>query len=281
MNAQSTAKPDFASYWNQAGGQAWADLQDLMDRLNQPIAEVLIDRAFPGEGGAVLDVGCGAGATTLAMAERLGPQGRCVGLDISEPLLASARRRADELGLATASLVQGDAQTYELEQGAFDAIMSRFGVMFFSDFDAAFANLRGTLKPGGRITFACWRSPQDNPLAQVPAKAAAPFLPPLPEPDLDAPGRWAFADPERVRGILSRSGWRDIAIEPLDAPTPLSLDDAMTLNLRMGALGAALKEQNDQVREKVRTAVAESLQPHVEDGLVRMTAACWLVTARA
>jgi SAM-dependent methyltransferase len=204
-----------------------------------------------------------------------------VGLDISEPLLASARRRADELGVTTAHFVQGDAQTHELEQGAFDAIISRFGVMFFSDFDAAFANLRGALRPGGRMTFACWRSPHDNPLALVATKAAARFLPPLPEPDLEAPGRWAFADPERVRGILSRSGWQDIAIEPLDAPTPLSLDDAMRLNLRMGALGAALQQQDDAVREQVRAALAESLQPYVEDGLVRMTAACWLVTAAA
>lgn len=273
-------KPD-AAYWNQAGGQAWVELQGLMDSLNQPIADILVERGFPGPGKAVLDVGCGAGATTLAMARRLGEDGLCLGVDVSAPLLDIARRRAEDEGLGAAGFVQADAQTYPLDKESFDGVISRFGVMFFGDFDAAFANLRRGVKPGGQMVFACWRSPAANPLANAPLAAAQPFLPPLPEPDPDAPGRWAFAKPERVRGALERGGWQDIGIEPLDVPTPLSVEDCMTLSLRMGALGSALQHQTDGVRQEVRDAVAKSLEPYTKDGIVQMTAACWLVTARA
>lgn len=273
-------KPD-AAYWNQAGGQAWVELQGLMDRLNQPVADVLIERGFPGEGRTVLDVGCGAGATTIAMARRLGADGLCLGVDVSAPLLDIARRRAEAEGVGEAGFVQADAQTYRLDKESFDAVISRYGVMFFGDFDAAFANLRQGVRPGGQLTFVCWRRPADNPLANAPLEAAAPFLPPLPQPDPDAPGRWAFAKPDRVRGILERSGWQDIAIDPLDAPTPLSVEDCMTLSLRMGALGSALQHQADGVRQEVRDAVGRSLEPYTKDGIVQMVAACWLVTARA
>ena len=163
----------------------------------------------------------------------------------------------------------------------FDAAMSRFGVMFFSDFDAAFANIRSGLKPGAELVFACWRSPADNPMAIIPGRAAAPYLPPSPPTDPLAPGRFAFADPERVRGILSRSGWNDIDITRLDAPTPIALADLVTLSLRMGPLAAALREADETTRGKVRDAVTTALEAEAVDGVVPMVAGCWLVTARA
>lgn len=279
-----TAQPapvDQATYWNQTGGQAWVDLQGLMDSLNKPIEDLLVERAFPGAGRRVLDVGCGAGATTLAMARRLGPQGGAVGVDVSGPLLDLARGRAEREDLAAATFVQGDGQTLDMGEHAFDAAMSRFGVMFFSDFDAAFGNIRRSVKPGGRIVFACWRKPADNPMALIPMQAAAPLLPPQPTPDPQAPGRFAFADPERVRGILERSGWNDVGIEPLDAATPIALDDLVTLSLRMGPVASALRQEDEATAAKVREAVAGALKPHAQGGIVPMTAGCWLVTATA
>lgn len=284
MTAQPPQTPAQPSYWNQTGGQAWIDLQGLMDRLNQPICDAVIAAGFPGAGGAggaVLDIGCGAGATTLEMARRVGPEGRSVGVDVSAPLLEAARASAQAQGITNARFLEGDAQTYDLGTAAYDAAISRFGVMFFADFDAAFTNLRRALKPDGKLAFACWRSPVDNPLAGTPALAAAPFLPPIPEPDLHAPGRWAFADPDRVRGILARTGWRDIEIAPYDVPTPISYDDLLTLSLRLGALSAPLQQADDATQEKVRAAVAERLRAYETDGMVAMRAACWLVTARA
>lgn len=281
MTPQPPQTPAQAAYWRQAGGQAWVDLQDLMDRLNQPICDAVVAAGFPGEGGAVLDIGCGAGATTLAMARRVGPQGRAVGVDVSAPLLEAARAAATAQGIANAEFLEGDAQTVDLGQAAYEAAISRFGVMFFSDFNAAFANLRRALQPDGKLAFACWRSPADNPLAGAPVEAAAPFLPPMPQPDPDAPGRWAFAKPDRVQGILAASGWRDIDIAPLDVPTPIAFDDLMTLSLRMGALGNALQQADEATQAKVRAAVAERLATYETDGMVAMSSACWLVTARA
>ena len=281
MTTQAPQTPGQAAYWKQAGGQAWVDLQDLMDRLNQPICDAVVAAGFPGVGGAVLDIGCGGAATTLEMARRVGPQGRSVGVDVSAPLLEAARASAKAQGVANAEFLEGDAQTFDLGTAAYDAAISRFGVMFFADFDAAFANLRRALKPGAKLAFACWRSPADNPLAGAPVEAAAPFLPPMPQSDPDAPGRWALAKPERVRGILEASGWRDIDIAPLDVPTPIALDDLMTVSLRMGALGAMLQQADEATQAKVRTAVAERLAAYETDGLVAMSSACWLVTARA
>ena len=281
MTAQSPQTPAQAAYWRQAGGQAWVDLQDLMDRLNRPICDAVVAAGFPGAGGAVLDIGCGAGATTLEMARRVGPQGRSVGVDVSAPLLAAARAAAQAQNLTNTGFLEGDAQTVDLGEAAYDAAISRFGVMFFADFEAAFANLRRALKPDAKLAFACWRSPADNPLAGAPVEAAAPFLPPMPQSDPDAPGRWAFARPDRVRGILETSGWRDIDIAPLDVPTPIAFDDLMTLSLRMGALGAILQKADEATQAKVRTAVAERLAAYETDGMVAMSSACWLVTARA
>ena len=141
MPQAPSAPTDQAAYWNKTGGQAWVDLQDMMDNLNRPIEEALVERAFPGVGKRVLDIGCGAGATTLAMARRLGSEGLSLGVDISAPLIEIAVAQAT----AGAQFVQADAQTYDFDQATFDAAMSRFGVMFFSDFDAAFANIRRSL----------------------------------------------------------------------------------------------------------------------------------------
>jgi SAM-dependent methyltransferase len=153
-------------------------------------------------------------------------------------------------------------------------------VMFFPDPKAAFANLRRALKPDGRLAFACWRGPEDNAISTVPLAAAAPFLPSAPAFEKDAPGRFGFADPDRVRAILADSGWRDIAIEPLDDPTPVSAEELLTMSLRVGPLNPILAGQDDAVRETVRAAVTAALAPYVKDGAAEMNSACWLVTAK-
>lgn len=268
------------AFWSQAGGVTWASVQPLMDRLNRSIAEAVIDAGFPGPGKIVLDIGCGGGSTTLAMARRLEPRGRAVGVDVSETLVAAARENASG---EAAEFLLGDAQTYPFETATFDAVVSRFGVMFFDDPVAAFANLHRAAKPEAKLAFACWRPPADNPMVQVPMQAAAPLLskPPPPPPAPDAPGRFSFADPDRVRGILEKSGWRDIAIAALDAPSPISLDEQLTISVELGALGGLLRDEPQPVRDRVRDAVRAAFEPHVVDGMIPMTAACWLVTARA
>ncbi|MDY6923928.1 MAG: class I SAM-dependent methyltransferase [Pseudomonadota bacterium] len=270
-----------ADYWNDTGGDVWVEHQALLDRVNRPVGDIVADRADPGAGARVLDIGCGAGATTLDMAGRVGPNGRAVGVDVSEALLDLARDRARAEAVGNVDFVRADAATHAFGAPAFDAAISRYGVMFFDDPDAAFANLRRAVRPGGGLTFACWRGPAENPLSLAPLEAAAPFLPEPLRMSSDGPGRFAFADPDRVRGVLERGGWRGVEIERLDVPTPVSFDELMILSLRLGLLATVLPRHDEVVRKRVAEAVADRLEDHVENGRVPMTAACWLVTATA
>lgn len=269
------------AWWNDAGGDVWVEHQVLLDRINQPVGDSVAERAAPGAGARVLDVGCGAGATTLDMARRVGPEGLSTGIDVSEALLELGRRRARAAGVANVDFVRADAGSHAFGEAAFEAAISRYGVMFFEDPDAAFANLRRAVRPGGGLTFACWRGAADNPLSLAPLEAAAPFLPEPPTIPAEGPGRFAFADADRVRGILDRSGWRRVDIEPLDVATPVSFDELMILSLRLGLLSTLLPGQDEAVRRRIAEAVAVRLEAYVEDGRVPMTAACWLVTAVA
>ena len=270
-----------ATLWNDASGKAWVDLQPVLDEVLAPFARLLVDAGFPGEGGSVLDIGCGAGATTLAMARRVGSAGRCVGLDISEPLVALARTRAQADGLENAEFVAADAQTYAFETACFDAVISRFGVMFFDDPATAFANIRKAVKPGGRLVFVAWRSPAENGFMTAAVQAAAPFLPPAPPPDPNAPGQFAFADGAKVWRILEASGWSSIDVEKADIPCQVREADLMTYATRLGPVGAALREVDPATAEKVTSALPGAFARFVRGGMARFDAASWLVTARA
>ena len=192
-------------YWNTGAGPVWAELQDMLDRQLDPLgraAQQALDVA-PGE--RVLDIGCGCGHTTLALAEAASPNGQVLGVDISGPMLAVARGRAATNPVIR--FIEADAQTADLPSGAFDAAYSRFGVMFFADPAAAFGNIRRAVRAGGRLGFVCWRAFSENLWMRGPAEAAAAFLPSAPAPDPEAPGPFAFADPSRVRRILEEAGW--------------------------------------------------------------------------
>lgn len=273
------ALPFDTGYWKSTGSNAWVTLQPLLDRLYQPISDAILAEVPVAPDARVLDIGCGPGATTLQMARRL-PDGLCLGVDVSEPLLGLARQRAEAESLVSASFRLADAQTAAFDV-PFDALISRFGVMFFPDPDAAFANLRGALKPGGRLGFACWRGPEDNPLAGLPDTVARPLIPDLHTPPTSGPGRFAFADPDRVRDILEGAGWREVEIAPLDVPTPLSVAELVEMFLRLGPVGAALPGLDESLQRQVHDAMVRRVEQEARDGVVPMTAACWLVTATA
>ncbi|WP_437908318.1 class I SAM-dependent methyltransferase [Sorangium sp. So ce327] len=272
---------DQATLWNEASGRTWVELQEVLDGMMAPLVAPLIDEGFPGEGGRVLDVGCGAGATSLVMARRLGPAGLCLGVDISGPLVAAARARAAAEGLASAAFVQADAQTHAFEQGTFDAVISRFGVMFFDDPAAAFANIRRAARRKAKLSFVAWRSADENPFMTEAARAAAPLLPSLRVPDPDAPGPFAFADRERVQRILDASGWADVDIRPIDVPIGVAEKDLLAYLTRLGPVGQALRDADEPTRARTAQAVRAAFDAYVQEGAARFTAACWLVSARA
>ncbi|MDQ3031528.1 MAG: class I SAM-dependent methyltransferase [Myxococcota bacterium] len=283
MSEAHQSNRDQAALWNEASGRTWVEMQDVLDRMLAPFEALLVEEGFPGEAGRVLDIGCGAGATTLSMARRLGPRGLCLGVDISAPLVAAAEERAISEGMASAAFVRADAQTHRFEPGHFDAVMSRFGVMFFDDPVAAFANLRRAARPSAPLTFVAWRSPADNPFMTTAARAAAPFLPAIgsPAPDPDAPGQFAFADGSRVRRILDASGWTDVEVRAVDVPSSVAEEDLLAYVTKLGPVGLALRELDDPTRARITQALRTAFDPYVRDGAARFDAACWLVRARA
>jgi SAM-dependent methyltransferase len=276
--AETSSNAAQIEYWNASAGETWALFQEALDRQVEPLGLAAMDQLCPGEGEHILDIGCGCGQTSLALAARVRPTGSVVGVDISKPMLDVAlhRPRSADLQVAFRKL---DAQTGDIGHKLFDAAYSRFGVMFFSDPVAAFANIRGSLKPYGRLAFVCWRPPNENPWMQAPLQAALPLLPPLAPPDPMAPGPFAFADPSRVRSILADSGYRSVTINPFDADIGGGdLDQTLKLALRIGPLGRALREYPESAG-KVSDAVRDVLSKHLTSNGVRMAAAVWIVLA--
>ncbi|HEY8142678.1 MAG TPA: class I SAM-dependent methyltransferase, partial [Kofleriaceae bacterium] len=205
-------QPTQQEYWNGQAAERWISDRERMDRSLESISTVVIERAAPRAGERVLDVGCGCGTTSLVIAGRVAPGGSVVGEDISAPMIETARGRA---GGAPVEFLVADAATHRFGS-PFDLLFSRFGVMFFAEPVAAFTNLRAQLAPGGRMAFVCWRSLRDNPWAFAPLAAARDLLPPMEPPDPHAPGPFAFADSDRLRGILTEAGFRDVAIDAHD-----------------------------------------------------------------
>ncbi len=266
--------------WNGRSGLAWVDAQETLDQMFKPFEELLVEAVSAGPGHSVLDVGCGTGATTLALARRLGAGSRCVGIDISEPMLEAARLRAEREG-TPAAFIRADAQTYAFEPAGFEMIVSRFGVMFFEDPAQAFANLRRAARDGAELRLIVWRSAEENPFMTTAERAAAPLLPNIPARRPGGPGQFAFANKGLVSGILDRGGWTQIGFRPIDVACVLPEAELMRYVTRLGPLGQALPEADDQTRAKVVEAVRAAFEPYVHGAEVRFTAACWMVEAVA
>lgn len=269
-----------AAHWNGPAGRAWVDGQALMDRVLQPYQDLLVDTVPQGFAGCVLDVGCGTGSTTLGYARRVGPEGRVIGLDISEPMLAAARERAARAG-SPATFICANAQTHPFAAASVDLVLSRFGVMFFADPVAAFANLRRATRADGGLRFIAWRSAAENPFMTTAERVAAPLLPALPPRRPDGPGQFAFADAAHIREVLAASGWEDVDVQALDVACTLPEAELVGYLARMGPVGMALQGADEDTRRRVLAAVRPAFDPYVHGADVRFTGACWLVTAHA
>jgi ubiquinone/menaquinone biosynthesis C-methylase UbiE len=212
---------DQAAYWNGPGGRRWTERGDAPEAIFAPIADLLYPRARVAPGERVIDIGCGAGATTLAIAALVGAAGGVVGVDVSTLMIARARERA---GAASAAIfVCADAGSHNFAPGWANLLFSRFGVMFFADPVLSFANLRKGLAHGGRVVFACWREARRNPWQMIALKAACKRVPRLPEVGPEDSGPFSFADEKRVRRILGEAGFETITLTPVD----LELDVAV------------------------------------------------------
>ncbi len=280
MDVTSQADNEQAILWNGVAGRAWVELQESLDQVFKPFEDLLVDAVSRGPGGRVLDVGCGAGGTTLAVARGLGAKGRCIGIDISDAMIAAARSRAKREG-TPANFICANAQAHTFEPASFDIIISRFGVMFFDDSIRAFANLRHAAAENAELRFVAWRSAAENPFMTTAERAAAPLLPNLPARHTEAPGQFAFANGGRVHNILKESGWADIDIRPIDITCTLPEKELVPYLTRLGPVGRILQETDDRTRTHVIQRVRAAFDPYVHGAEVRFTAACWMVSAQA
>lgn len=274
---------DQIAYWNGPATAPWIAHQARIDALQQEATRLALDRAAPQPGEHVLDIGCGTGTTLLELAARVGAEGRVLGVDVSEPMLARARERIAAAGLSQVRVELADASTCEFVPGSFDLAFSRFGVMFFRDPVAAFAHIRRALKATGRLVFVCFRSLAENAWVRVPAEAARPLLLPMEPPQPGEPGEFAFADAHRVRGILEGAGFRDVTLTPHDPPMHLAgpggAEEAAAFSTRMGPVARILRER-PELMEPVRRAIAEAFRKHDGPQGIVLPAAIWIVSAR-
>jgi SAM-dependent methyltransferase len=278
MKTRAELAAEQAAYWNGQGGQSWLAAFERIQRGISGFSDDVLAAAAAKPGEVVLDVGCGTGETSEALARAVRDAGRVLGVDISEVLVSAARGR----NLANATFDVGDAATYAFEAAGFDLVFSRFGVMFFADPVRAFRNFRRALRPTGRLVFLCWRTPQENPWGLVPARAAMPFLPPMERPGPEDPGQYSFGDRTRVERILTEAGFTGLAFRPLDRMVPLGPDIPTVLdNLgKFGPLARLFANATPAQIEKAKQAIAEALHPHATADGVRLAGACWLVRAQ-
>jgi len=273
--------------WNGHSGERWVAHQVRLDARLAVFGQAAIEAAAPAADERVLDVGCGAGASSLALAARVGAGGQVLGVDISEPLIARARALAPRD--APVLFRVADASSAELPEGAFDILFSRFGVMFFDDPTLAFAHMRRALKPGGRLAFVCWRSAAENDWMRLPMGAIKDIIPPTAPRDPEAPGPFSFGNRERVARILTAAGFTDIAIAPFDdasvpfgegATRDAAIDDAVKMTFEVGPLSRVLAEQPDNIRARVLAAVRTAFADRLDERSVMIGGATWIVTAR-
>ena len=271
--------------WNGDSGERWAANLTRLDLMLTDFGSAAIAAAGARPGEQILDVGCGSGTTSFTLAQRVGSSGHVLGVDISEQLVDIARAAIPDG--APVAFRCADAATAALPQGQFDLLFSRFGVMFFDDPVAAFAHMRGALKPGGRVAFICWRGAQENDWVRLPMAAIRDIVEPAPA-DPNAPGPFAFGDRQRLADILAAAGFTAIDIAPFDttlsygrgASREAAIDDALDMAFQVGPLSRALAEQSDDIRARAAEAVRAAFARRPGERSVLIDGAAWVVTAR-
>ena len=270
-------------FWNGETGHNWVTHDALMEAMLQPLGESVMDTLAPQPGEHVLDIGCGCGHTSLSLAERVGAEGSVTGVDISKPMLAIASHLAAEH--SSIQFVEADAQTHAFEPERYDVVFSRFGVMFFEDPVAAFANIWSALRTSGRLAFCCWQPRAVNPFMTVPAMAALELLPAPPKMPPRTPGPFAFEEADYVTDVLTSAGFGNVAVTPLKQPLTfgrgLSLTDIVERLVQIGPIAQMVREAPEDLQQPVRDKVADAVAPfYSEDAGMTLDGQFWQVTAR-
>lgn len=272
---------DQIAYWNGPGGRHWTDRQQLQDVILAPVSDVLIRQAAAQAGESVIDIGCGCGATSFDLVRRVGPKGHVIGVDISAPMLSRARELSPPG--APVEFILADATVHPFAPASADLLFSRFGVMFFAHPSDSFANMRKALRPGGRVAFACWRTPRDNPWMMLGLQEAYKYVPKLPEMKPEDPGPYSFASEERVHRILGEAGFSHIEMQradlSLDIATGNGLEAAVESLLTIGPTSRAIEGQPPDKIAATTEAIRIALSSHLKGNTVPLGGSIWIVTA--
>lgn len=273
-------------YWNGDAGQGWVDRDKQMEKSLGIFGDLVIEAANIQVDEKVLDIGCGCAATSFKILDQVGPTGRVLGVDISAPMLAVAKDKTSKLSDDQRSAItfkQADASTFSFEEGVYDLLFSRFGVMFFSGPADAFANMRKSLKPGGRLTFLCWGPVKENQWITLPLNAALKHAPP-PEPSPpNAPGPFGFSNPDYIQEVLNKAGFSNINIEAVYPKMMLGQDQKKEqiadFFLEVGPVASITADCDQTLIDKVRESIHEAIMPHYNGQTVNLKTSCWVVTA--
>ncbi|HEY1797219.1 MAG TPA: class I SAM-dependent methyltransferase [Stellaceae bacterium] len=282
MPEEQVANAAMQQYWNEVAGPRWVARAAIQESRNLEVAHILQEAAAPKPGERVLDIGCGTGATTLPFAAAVAPGGSVTGADLAEPMLAQCRQNIASSGATNIELVLADAQTHAFAPD-YDLVISRFGVMFFADPFAAFANLYKTLKKGGRLCMAVWSTLDDNVHWKIPFEIAVKHLGRPAPGDPNAPGPMAFRDPNRFRDILEKAGFAGISVEKRQFH--IAGRTALVEAEHSSGAGPAWRlmeemQAPDDVRRAIVTETAAAFSPYVTRAGIRLPGNILLAQAK-
>lgn len=277
MTTEAAAAVPFRS-----ANEPWVAFRDTLDAMLEPLGDLLLARLHPELGQRVLDVGCGCGTTTLSLGDRVGAEGSVVGVDTSEAMLAVAEADARSIGPANVEYLLADAGRHRFVPNSFDVVHSRLGTMFFDEPEAAFANLRRALRPGGTLGMVCWRRQDENRWTTEPLEAASVILPGAETGSGDPSGPFSLSSSERISDLLSQAGFVDVVIEPHDESLLIGrgdVDEGIYFFLRLLPTGYLTVEPDRHALDRIRATLREVLERHRTDVGIWMGSATWVVTA--
>ena len=284
MTDQNVSQNPHSDDWAGEMGLKWLANLSLFEEMIAPIGSALLARADYQPGETVIDLGCGGGATTIAIAKIVTDTGRVMGIDISPDLIAAAQERARQSGHANIGFTCSDATIAELPDAPYDRLFSRFGSMFFDEPQVAFSHLHGLLKQGARIDLAVWGPPRDN-LWMMEMMGVVKNHVDVPKAIPRAPGPFAFEEVQYLEEILFGSGFGAVDVTAYEGLQPVgglgaSPDQAVTFALTSMAAGRLLREAGDAVFEAARQEMTELFAKHYIPGEgVMMRGKAWLVSA--
>ena len=279
MDRDEYRRTSLANWQTMAAG--WERRRADMETVTEPIRDWLVRELAPKPGETILELAAGPGDTGFAAAALLGNEGQLISTDFSSEMTEVARRRGRELGLLNVEYRTMDAEHLELEDDSVDGVICRFGFMLMSDTEAALAETRRVLRPGGRLVLATWRGPERNPWVAIGGRilTARGFMPPN-EPG--APGMFTMSDDGRVESLLRAAGFTDVLIDDVPVRMPYGdVDEYVTATRDTGgAFARAFNEASEEEQRAITQELAEAFTPFEVDGGLALPGLALVALAR-